>query len=61
MKKPKWYLKRSQDGQYYFTLSAPNGETILTSEMYDSKQGAKNGIKSIQANAVQAEIKDLTE
>lgn len=60
MKKPYWYLQKTKTGnEFYFTLRAPNGETILTSEMYESKQAAKNGIKSIRANAM-GEIKDIT-
>ena len=30
---------------------APNGEIILTSEMYRSKTGAKKGVAAVQANA----------
>lgn len=59
MKRPKWRLQRSADDQFYFTLVAPNSETLLTSEMYTTKQNAKNGIKSIQSN-VNAQIQDLT-
>jgi uncharacterized protein len=42
-------LKKSKD-QYHFVLKAGNGQTILTSEMYNSKAGATNGIESIQKN-----------
>lgn len=46
-----WYvLKRSGD-QYMFNLKAGNGETILTSERYVSKNGAHSGIASVQANS----------
>lgn len=56
-------LKKSQKrtGQpYYFILCASNGEPIATSEMYASKQGAQNGIRSVKENAPEAEIRDLT-
>lgn len=44
-------LKRSTD-QFMFNLkSAENGQTVLTSERYTSKQSAKNGIESVMANA----------
>ena len=33
------------------TGSAGNGETILISETYSTKQGAKNGIESVKTNA----------
>ena len=46
-----WYvLKRSGD-QFMFNLKAGNGEIILTSERYTSKDGAKNGIGSVQTNS----------
>lgn len=45
---------------YYFTLVASNGETIATSEMYASKQGAKKGIESVQKNGPTTDIRDET-
>jgi len=45
-------LKSSSDGQFYFTLHAENNEKILTSEMYKAKQGAQNGIASVQSNVM---------
>jgi uncharacterized protein YegP (UPF0339 family) len=46
------YIKHeSQDGQYYFTLIAGNGEVIATSEMYRTKAGRDKGIRSVKANA----------
>lgn len=39
----------SQD-QYRFNLKASNGQVILTSQTYKSKNGANNGIKSVQKN-----------
>jgi uncharacterized protein len=40
-----------QNGQYHFKLKAPNGEPLLSSEMYHSKSGAENGIESVKKNA----------
>ncbi|HCT7003890.1 TPA: YegP family protein, partial [Morganella morganii] len=45
---------------YYFVLKAGNHEIIATSEMYASKQGAMNGIASVQKNGPSEVIKDLT-
>lgn len=45
---------------YYFVLCARNGEVIATSEMYASKQGAENGIRSVIQNAPNAEVRDST-
>jgi uncharacterized protein YegP (UPF0339 family) len=47
----KFEIKKGSGGQYRFNLKAGNGEIILTSEQYQSKQGAENGIDSVKANA----------
>jgi uncharacterized protein YegP (UPF0339 family) len=47
----KFQLKTASNGQFYFTLHADNGETILTSETYKAKPGALNGIESVKKNA----------
>lgn len=36
--------------QYHFVLKATNGQVILSSEMYNSKAAANNGISSVQKN-----------
>lgn len=46
--------------QYYFVLVANNGEVIATSEMYNSKQAAQNGIRSVQQNGGSTDIRDLS-
>ena len=46
----RYELRKASDGQYFFTLHADNNEKILTSEMYNEKAGAKNGIKSVTKN-----------
>lgn len=46
-----WFeLSKSSDGQYRFILKAGNGETILTSELYKTKDSADAGIASVQRN-----------
>ena len=47
----KFEVKATKNGQFMFNLKAPNGEIILTSEMYKTKKGLKNGIKSVKTNA----------
>jgi len=42
-------LKKSGD-KYHFVLKAANGQVILSSQMYATKSGAKNGIKSVMKN-----------
>lgn len=47
-----WYeLSKSSDGQFRFVLKAGNSETILTSELYQAKASAENGIASVQTNS----------
>ena len=46
-----WYeLKTNDKGQTSFVLKAGNGEVILSSEVYESKSSAENGIASVQKN-----------
>lgn len=44
-------LKQSGATGYIFNLKAGNHEVILTSETYNSKDGAKTGIASVQTNS----------
>ncbi|WP_299251919.1 YegP family protein [uncultured Aquimarina sp.] len=46
-------LKNKEGSSYHFTLKAKNGQVILSSEVYNSKAAAVNGIASIQKNAVE--------
>lgn len=46
----KYDLKKSSNGKFMFNLKAGNGEVILTSEMYEAKAGAENGIESVKKN-----------
>ena len=50
----KFEIFQGKDSQYYFRLKAGNGQTILSSEGYKAKSGAKNGIASVQKNAADA-------
>ncbi|HEX7833900.1 MAG TPA: YegP family protein [Pseudolysinimonas sp.] len=56
----KFEIKKSANGKFHFNLKAGNGEIIATSEMYNSKDAAKNGIESVKKNAPTAEVVDLT-
>jgi uncharacterized protein YegP (UPF0339 family) len=51
MGQAKFEIKKSSNDKFYFNLKAGNGEPILTSEMYESKQGCENGIDSVKKNA----------
>ena len=47
----KYELKKSPSGKFMFNLKAGNGEIILTSELYEAKSGAENGIESVKKNS----------
>ncbi len=47
----KYTVRKATDGQYYFNLQAGNGEKILTSERYTTKQAALSGIDSVMVNS----------
>lgn len=58
---PKFEIKKSTNGKFYFNLrSKGNGEVIATSEMYGSKQNCKNGIEAVRRDAPNATIQDLS-
>ena len=47
-----WFdVNKSKADDFYFVLKAGNGEAVLTSEMYRSKDSATGGIASVQANS----------
>jgi uncharacterized protein len=56
----KFVLKKGSTGKFHFNLVASNGQVIATSEAYESKAAALNGIKSVQNNAPGAEVDDQT-
>ncbi len=49
-------VKTAKDGRSYFVLKAANGQPIGKSQMYKSTSGCANGIKSVAANAPDAEV-----
>lgn len=62
MSHPRFEIKKSDKNTsqpYWFVLTAANGQVIAKSEMYASKQAAKDGIASVQKNASTKEILDL--
>lgn len=46
-------------GKFRFNLKASNGQTIGTSQNYDSESGRNNGIKSVAKNAADAKVVEL--
>ena len=53
-------MKEAKNGKFHFNLKATNGQIILSSQMYASESGAKNGIQSVMKNAGDAELLDET-
>ena len=49
-------VKEAKNGQIYFVLKSTNGQIVGQSEMYKSQSGCKNGIESVQKNAVSAKV-----
>jgi uncharacterized protein YegP (UPF0339 family) len=56
----KFVLTKGSTGKFHFNLVATNGQVIASSESYESKASAVNGIESIKRNAPSAEIDDQT-
>jgi len=47
----KFELTKNASGKFHFNLLAGNGQVILTSEVYETKASAENGIESVRKNA----------
>ena len=53
---PKFEIYNDKAGQFRFRLKASNGENILASEGYTSKESCKKGIESVRKNAPDAKV-----
>lgn len=60
MVEPQFEIYKDAAGECRFRLRMPNGEIIVYSEGYRSKDGCKNGIAAVKWNAPQAIIENLT-
>ena len=47
----KFELKMSNSGKFMFNLLAGNNQIILTSQLYEAKASAENGIESVKKNS----------
>jgi hypothetical protein len=54
----RYQLRKAANGQDYFNLTAENNKIVLTSQMYDSKDAAQQGIDSVRVNGPQPERYD---
>jgi uncharacterized protein YegP (UPF0339 family) len=48
----KFEIKKRKNGEFQFNLKASNGQVILTSEGYTTKDNCRNGIESVKKNSV---------
>jgi uncharacterized protein len=56
----KFELFKDAEGRFRFRLKALNGQIIATSEGYNTKAAAKNGIESVRSHAPAAAVEDQT-
>ena len=50
--------KTASNGKFFFNLTATNGQTVGSSQMYADEGGRDNGIASVKANAPDATVDD---
>ncbi len=58
VKHPKFVITQDKAGKFRFNLKAKNGEIILSSQGYASKDTCINGINSVKKNAPEAAVVD---
>ncbi len=46
----KWNIEKKSEGEYVAVLYATNGQCMLTSEIYTTEEGARNGVATIVHN-----------
>lgn len=56
----KFVIKRGESGKFHFNLLAANGQVIVSSQHYATKEAALNGIKSVRSGAAAAPVEDET-
>jgi uncharacterized protein YegP (UPF0339 family) len=56
----KFVVKKGATGKFHFNLVASNGETVATSESYNSKDSALKGIDGARTAAADAVVDDQT-
>ena len=60
MAHPAFIIKTAKNGQFFFNLTAKNGQVIASSEMYTTRAACENGIASVKTNAPNADTDDQT-
>ncbi|MBO7083975.1 MAG: YegP family protein [Bacteroidales bacterium] len=52
--------KVASNGKPFFNLKATNGQIVGSSQMYANEKNMLNGVASVQKNAPEAQVVDLT-
>lgn len=55
----KFVIRKTATG-VKFDLKATNGQTVATSEVYESEAACRNGVESVRKNAEAAKLEDQT-
>lgn len=58
MRRPRFEVRQTATG-WHFVLIAPNGEPVLTSEVYTSRQACREGVAAVKRYALVARILDV--
>jgi uncharacterized protein YegP (UPF0339 family) len=56
----KFVVKKGPTGKFRFSLLSTNGQVVASSEAYETKRAALNGVASVQKLAAGATIVDTT-
>src|SRR5690606_17262038 len=56
----KYIIRKTSNGQYWWVLKATNGNTLITSETYTTKQSCQGGIASSKVSIADSNFKRLT-
>ena len=56
----KFVLKKGTTGKFRFNLHSSNGKVVATSEAYETKRAALQGIESVRKHAAGAKLDDQT-
>ena len=56
----KFVVKKGTTGKFRFSLLSTNGQIVATSEAYNTKASAMNGVKAVRSLAADATLEDQT-
>ncbi len=56
----KFVVKKGTTGKFRFSLLSTNGQVVATSEAYNTKASAMNGVKAVRTLSADAGLEDQT-